>query len=168
MNEWNIKSFSFSHPQLVHVTLRVLLVQCVTRMVASADAGPTWLAETVTSVPLLLSCLDLRAADVSFILICIQNLYYFILLKENLNSSLIVHRANEFMHAVSLLQHVSAIHRVQCMHSAMRPLVSVNVFPERMGVSVIAVSLDTGASPTAGHVLVMAMRSSVTPKQASA
>lgn len=72
------------------------------------------------------------------------------------------------MHAVSFLQHVSAIHKVQCMHSAMRPLVSVSVFPECMDVSVIAVSLDTGASPTAGHVLVMVMRSSVTSKRGSA
>lgn len=31
----------FSYPQLVSVTLRVLLVQYVTRMVASANAGPT-------------------------------------------------------------------------------------------------------------------------------
>lgn len=72
------------------------------------------------------------------------------------------------MHAVSFLQHVSAIHRVQCIHSAIRPPVSVNVFPERMAVSVIAVSLDTGASPTAVLVHVMAMRSSVTLKRGSA
>lgn len=72
------------------------------------------------------------------------------------------------MQAASFFQHVSVIHRVQCMHSAMRPLVSVNVFLEHMDVSVIAVSLDTGASPTAGHVLVMAMRNSVTPKLGSA
>lgn len=79
MNESNIKSFSFSHPQLVRVTLRVLLVRFVTRMVASANAGPMWWVETVTNVPLLLTSLDLRAADVSFILICVQNSYYFIL-----------------------------------------------------------------------------------------
>lgn len=72
------------------------------------------------------------------------------------------------MHTVSFLQHVSAIHRVQCMRSAMRPLVSVNVFPERTDVSVTAVSLDTGAFPTAGHVLVMDMLSSATPKLGSA
>lgn len=61
------------------MTLRVLLVRCVTRMVASASAGPTWWAETVTNVPLLLSSLDLRAADVSYILIYVQNPYYFTL-----------------------------------------------------------------------------------------
>lgn len=72
------------------------------------------------------------------------------------------------MHAVSILQHVSAIHRVQCMHSVMRPLVSVNVSLELMDVSVIAVFLLTGAFPTAGLVLVMVMQSIVTPKQGSA
>lgn len=59
------------------VTLRVLLVRCVIQMVASVSAVPTWWAETVTSVLLLLFFLDLRAADVSFILVCIQNSYYF-------------------------------------------------------------------------------------------
>lgn len=61
----------FSHPQLVSVTLTVLLVRCVTQMVASANAGPMWWAETVTSVPLLHSSLDLRAAKVNFILTCL-------------------------------------------------------------------------------------------------
>lgn len=63
---------------------------------------------------------------------------------------------------------MSVIHRDRCMHSAMKPLVSVNVFPERMDVSVIAVFLGTGASLTADHVLVMVMQSSVTLKQGSA
>lgn len=77
--ESNIKSFSFSHPQHVSVTLRDLLVRCVIRTVASANAVPTWWAETVTSALLLRSCLDLRDADVSLILIRLQSSYCFIL-----------------------------------------------------------------------------------------
>lgn len=61
-----ILNLFFLPPQLALVTLRVLLVQCVIRTVASANAGPTLWAETVTSVPRLLSSSDHRAADVSF------------------------------------------------------------------------------------------------------
>lgn len=49
------------------------------------------------------------------------------------------------------------------MISVMRPLVSVTVFLERMGDSVIAVCPDTGASPTVGPVPATDTLSTATP-----
>lgn len=60
-------------------------------------------------------------------------------------------------------QPVIVVLRDPFMISVVRPLVSVSVFLERLGGSVIAVCPDTGASPTVGPVPATVTLSSVTP-----
>lgn len=53
--------------QRVSVTLKGLSAPSVTRTVGSANVAPTWSDATATSAPPPPSCLDHRAAGVSFI-----------------------------------------------------------------------------------------------------